>query len=366
MNPGEQPTKPGGSQEPPRPSSPAGTGAGTPEEAAAYLAEIAYLLRHKGDAYRARAFTRVASMLLRDRPDLEALSRTGELERLEGVGAGIARTLAELLASGRSAYLERLREEVAPSLRREEPALQISPLVDMGYRGDLHCHTDWSDGGATVLEMARAAQARGYEYLAITDHSPRITVVNGLGPERLAAQRHLIEQANQELEKLTILQGVEVDINEDGSLDEPDEALAALDLVIASPHVKLRMEAAAMSERMLRAVEHPHVDVLGHPTGRRPGSRQGATYDFEAVFRAAAERGVVLEIDCDPARMDLSPELAALAASLGCRLALDSDAHAPDQFLYVDLGLWIARRAGISTDRLVNWLRLPELREVLG
>jgi histidinol phosphatase-like PHP family hydrolase len=242
--------------------------------------------------------------------------------------------------------------------------LEISPLAEMGYRGDLHCHTDWSDGGATVLEMSRAAQARGYEYLAITDHSPRITVVNGLGPERLAAQRRLIEEANRELDRFTVLQGVEVDINEDGTLDEPDEALAALDIVIASPHVKLRMEPAAMTERMLRAIEHPHVDVIGHPTGRRPGSREGATYDFEKVFRSAAEHGVVLEIDCDPARMDLSPELARLAASLGCKLSLDSDAHAPDQLIYVDLGLWTARRAGISRDRLLNWLQLSDLREV--
>jgi putative hydrolase len=335
----------------------------SPDEAAAYLAEVAYLLRHKGDAYRARAFTRAANVLLRERPDLVALSRAGELEKLEGVGAGIARTLGELIESGHTSYLDRLREEVGNQVVAD-PVMKISPLVEMGYRGDLHSHTDWSDGGASVIEMARAAQARGYRYLAITDHSPRITVVNGLGPERLAAQRRLIDQATQELESLTLLQGVEVDINEDGSLDEPDEALAALDLVIASPHVKLRMEPPAMTERMLRAVENPHVDVIGHPTGRRPGSRPGASYDFEAVFKKAAERGVAVEIDCDPARMDLSPELAQLAASLGCRLCLDSDAHAPDQLLYVDLGLWMARRAGIATEALLNWLELDKLREV--
>lgn len=337
------------------------------EEAAAHLAEIAYLLRHKGDAHRARAFTRVASILIRGRPDLPALRKAGELETLEGVGAGIARTLAELVDTGRSSYLERLRQELdqAPA-PGGVPELAISPLVEMGYRGDLHAHTDWSDGHATVLEMAQAARARGYEYLAITDHSPRIVIVNGLGPERLAAQRRAIEQVNRDLEGITVLQGVEVDINEDGSLDEPDGALAALDLVIASPHVKLRMEPAAMTERMLRAVEHPHVDVIGHPTGRRPGSRAGAEYDFAAVFRAAAARGVVIEIDCDPARMDLSPELAELAASLGCRLSLDSDAHTPGELVYVDLGVWVARRAGIATGRLVNWLSLIELREVFA
>lgn len=336
----------------------------SPDEAAAYLAEIAYLLRHKGDTHRARAFTRVASVMLRDRPDLEALHRAGTLESVEGVGAGIARTLGELIDSGTSSYLDRLREETKQPDLRGEP-FDLSPLVEMGYRGDLHAHSDWSDGGASIMEMAMAAKARGYQYLAITDHSPRITVVNGLGPERLAAQRRMIDAANRELEGITVLQGIEVDILEDGALDLPDDALAALDLVIASPHVKLRMERAAMTERMLRAVRHPHVDVVGHPTGRRPGSRAGAEYDFEAVFREAAAHGVVMEIDCDPARMDLSPELAALAASCGCRLSLDSDAHAPDQLVYVDLGVWMARRAGVATDRLINWLGLPELRELL-
>ncbi len=347
----------------------------SPDEAAAHLAEIAYLLRHKGDGHRARAFTRVAATLLRDRPDLDALQAGGRLETLEGVGAGIARTLAELVETGASTYLERLRAEQAPSTQvprgpgdvaLPSSTLEHSPLVEMGYRGDLHSHTDWSDGGASVVEMALAARARGYEYLAITDHSPRITVVNGLGPERLAAQRRQIDAANREVEGITILQGVEVDILEDGSLDLPDETLAALDVVIASPHMKLRMERTAMTERMLRAVQHPHVDIVGHPTGRRPGSRAGAEYDFEAVFRQAASSGVVLEMDCDPARMDLSPELAALALACGCRLSLDSDAHAPDQFAYVDLGVWMARRAGAGTERIINWLGLEELRQLLA
>jgi len=332
--------------------------------AAAALAEIAYLLRHQGDQHRARAFTRVAGMLARERPDLAGLRASGRLETLEGVGAGIARTLAELVDTGQSSYLERLRTEVGAKAG-PVPVLdeRSSPLVASGYRGDLHCHTDWSDGGATVQAMAEAALARGYDYLAITDHSPRITVTNGLGPERLAAQRRLIDEANAALSGITVLQGCEVDILEDGSLDLPDEALAALDLVIASPHVKLRMEAAQMTERMLRAVEHPEVTILGHPTGRRPGSRPGAEYDFEAVFRTAAARGVVVEIDCDPARMDLSPELATVAAGLGCRFSLDSDAHAPDQFVYTDLGAWSAHRAGIGTDRIVNWLSLEQLRK---
>ncbi len=338
----------------------------SPDEAAAYLAEIAYLLRHKEDYHRARAFTRAAGTLLRDRPDLAELRRRDRLDALEGVGAGIAKTLVEMIDTGRSTYLERLREEFAPDLQEHAPRIETSPRFLRGYRGDLHCHTDWSDGGASVAEMAAAARARGYEYLAITDHSPRITVVNGLGPERLAAQRRQVDEVNARLEGITVLQGVEVDINEDGSLDLPDETLAMLDVVIASPHMKLRMEPERMTERMLRAVSHPHVDIVGHPTGRRPGSRLGAEYDFETVFKEAARRGVVMEIDCDPARMDLSPELARLAAAAGCFLSLDSDAHAPDQLIYVDLGAWTAGKAGIGTDRLVNWLPLAELVKVFS
>jgi putative hydrolase len=334
----------------------------SPEEAATYLAEIAYLLRRQQDTHRARAFNRVATTLLEKRPDLAAMSREGSLGSLEGVGATIARILTELVETKDSSYLRKLRAE-AGEPEVELPAL--SPLVAEGYRGDLHSHTDWSDGGASVLEMAQAARARGYEYLAITDHSPRISVVNGLGPERLAAQRRLINEAQLQMDGLTILQGIEVDILEDGHLDLPDEVLAGLDVVIASPHLKLRMDPAQMTERMLRAVEHPEVDMIGHPTGRRPGSRAGAEYDFERVFKRAAELGVALEIDCDPARLDLSPELARLAADLGCHLGLDSDAHAPDQFVYVDLGLWLARRAGLAADRLLNWLPLGELRSVL-
>jgi len=165
---------------------------------------------------------------------------------------------------------------------------------------------------------------------------------------------------------VTLLQGIEVDILEDGALDLPDAVLEILDIVIASPHVKLRQEPSAMTERMMRAVSHPHVDVIGHPTGRRPGSREGATYDFEAVFKEAAKHGVMLEIDCDPARMDLSPEMARVALGLGCSFALDADAHAPAEFAYVPMGLWMARRAGIPEDRILNFKPVDELTMALG
>jgi putative hydrolase len=334
----------------------------TAEDAAAVLAEIAYRLRHDSEqAFRARAFSRAAATLHQVQPDLPALHSTGSLESIPGIGAGIAKVIAELIETGRSSYLERLRE-AAPAAEQAPPT--VAPVLT-ALRGDLHSHTDWSDGHATVFEMGQAAKARGYAYLAITDHSPRITVVNGLGPERLAAQAVEIRRAMERLDGFSILRGIEVDILEDGSLDLPDEALAELDVVIASPHVKLRMDPAEMTERMLRAVSSPHVDVIGHPTGRRLGSRPGATYDFERVFRAAAEHNTAIEIDTDPARMDVSPELARLAADCGCRLTLDSDAHTPDQLAYVDQGAWMARQAGIGPELLLNCLELPELMKLL-
>jgi putative hydrolase len=212
-----------------------------------------------------------------------------------------------------------------------------------------------------MLEMAEGARALGYRYLGITDHSPRIKVVNGLDAERLVAQSREMAGVQAQVPEVTLLQGIEVDILEDGSLDLPDAVLEILDVVIASPHIKLRQERSAMTERMLRAVSHRHVDVIGHPTGRRPGSREGASYDFEAVFKEAAKHGVALELDCDPARMDLSPEMARLALELGCTFAVDADAHAPAEFAYVAMGLWIARRAGIPEDRILNFRPLDEL-----
>jgi putative hydrolase len=212
-----------------------------------------------------------------------------------------------------------------------------------------------------MLEMARGAEALGYRYLGVTDHSPRIKVVNGLDANRLLAQSKEMAEVQAQVPGVALLQGIEVDILEDGSLDLPDMVLELLDVVIASPHVKLRQEPGAMTERMLRAVSHPHVDVIGHPTGRRPGSREGATYDYELVFQEAARNHVALEIDCDPARMDLSPEMARLALECGCHFALDADAHAPAEFAYVPMGMWMARRAGIPQAKIINFRPLEAL-----
>jgi len=325
--------------------------------AAQVLSEIGYLLRqNEKERFRAKAFSAAAWTLTLERPDLDALQAAGGLTSIEGVGEGIARVLTDLIQTGQSRYLNRLREQM------KQPALDDETDLDLdAYQGDIHSHTKWSDGRATMLEMAQGAAALGYRYLGITDHSPRITVVHGLDAERLVAQSREMAEVQKQVEGVTLLQGIEVDILGDGSLDLPDAVLEILDIVIASPHVKLRQEPAAMTERMMRAVSHPHVDVIGHPTGRRPGSREGATYDFEAVFKEAARNGVVLEIDCDPARMDLSPEMARMARDLGCNFVVDADAHAPAEFAYVPMGFWMARRAGIPRERILNFRPLDEL-----
>ena len=328
--------------------------------AAEALSEIGYLLRQdEKERFRAKAFSAAGWSIALQKPDLEALHKAGRLTSIEGVGEGIARVLAGLIETGESRYLNRLREQMKQPARDDESELDFAD-----YRGDIHSHSRWSDGRATMLEMAEGAQAIGYEYLGITDHSPRITVVHGLDAERLVAQSREMAEVQKAVD-VKLLQGIEVDILEDGSLDLPDAVLEILDIVIASPHVKLRQDPAAMTERMLRAVSHPHVDVIGHPTGRRPGSREGATYDFEAVFKEAARHSVALEIDCDPARMDLSPEMARLAYEYGCTFAIDADAHAPAEFAYVPMGLWMARRAGIPRERILNFRALDELTMAL-
>ena len=329
--------------------------------AAQVLSEIGYLLRQDPEQkFRAQAFSGAAWTIAISWPDLEALYRANALTTIEGVGAGIAKVVAGLIETGQSTYLQRLRTEMDQPTRDDESDLDLSQ-----YQGDVHSHTNWSDGKATMLDMARGAQALGYRYLGVTDHSPRIKVVNGLGAERLLAQSREMAEVQAQMDDLTLLQGIEVDILEDGALDLPDPVLELLDVVIASPHVKLRQEPAAMTERMLRAVSNPHVDVIGHPTGRRPGSREGATYDFEAVFKEAARHKVALEIDCDPARMDLSPEMARLALESGCSFTLDADAHAPAELAYVPMAAWMARRAGIPQDRILNFLDPDELTAAL-
>jgi putative hydrolase len=231
-------------------------------------------------------------------------------------------------------------------------------------RGDLHTHSDWSDGGSPILEMAQAGRDLGHEYQVLTDHSPRLTVANGLTAQRLRDQLDVVAGLREQLAPFRLLTGIEVDILDDGSLDQRADLLGALDVVVASVHSKLRMESPAMTRRMLAAVQNPDVDVLGHCTGRMVTSarlRPPSTFDATAVFRACAELGVAVEINSRPERLDPPRELLRLAVEAGCLFAIDSDAHAPGQLDWQPNGCARALECGVDPDRVVNTWPLADL-----
>ena len=228
-------------------------------------------------------------------------------------------------------------------------------------QGDCHTHSDWSDGGSPVAEMAHTAAALGHRWMVLTDHSPRLTVANGLSPQRLRAQLDVVARLNEELAPFRILTGIECDINLDGSLDQTDELLGRVDLVVASVHSALRMPRAEMTARMLAAVANPHTDVLGHCTGRNvtSGGRGGkvrpeSEFDAEAVFAACAARDVAVEVNCRPERLDPPRRLLRLAVEVGCRFAIDTDAHAPGQLDWQVIGCARAQDCGVDPERVVN------------
>ncbi|MBO0773652.1 MAG: PHP domain-containing protein, partial [Actinobacteria bacterium] len=274
----------------------------------------------------------------------------GTLADLPGIGPATAGVITEAAAGQQPAYLARLLE-AAP---RAEPAGLRAAL-----RGDCHTHSDWSDGGSPPLEMAEAARNLGHEWIALTDHSPRLTVANGLSAERLSAQLDLISRLNERLAPFRILTGIEVDILEDGTLDQREDLLARLDVVVASVHSQLRMPAAEMTGRMLAAVASPRVDVLGHCTGRMLTGRGGrgrpeSAFDPASVFAACRDHGVAVEINCRPERQDPPDGLLRQAAAAGCLFAIDTDAHAPGQLDWLGSGCQRAEQAGITADRVIN------------
>jgi len=280
--------------------------------------------------------------------ELDRRLRAGTLEALPGIGATTAQVIAEAAAGQQPAYLTRLLGEQPPASR--DP-------VRLALRGDCHTHSDWSDGGSPPREMAEAARALGHEWIALTDHSPRLTVANGLSASRLEAQLELVEALNTELAPFRILTGIEVDILEDGSLDQREDLLARLDVVVASVHSQLRMPAGPMTQRMVAAIRNPHTDVLGHCTGRLLGGRgrrPESVFDPAAVFGACREQGVAVEINCRPERMDPPDRLLGLAAAAGCRFAIDTDAHAPGQLDWLSNGTVRAEKFGITPERVIN------------
>ena len=327
------------------------------------LRRIAFLLeRQLADTFKVRAFRNAAATVVATDPDeLRARAEAGTLRELEKIGKATEAVIVEALAGRVPAYLEELERGSGPL---EAGGLALRTRL----RGDLHAHSDWSDGGSPIEEMVMTAMEVGHEYLALTDHSPRLKVANGLSVGRLTRQLEVVDAINAHVgDGFRLLRGIEVDILEDGALDQTPAMLDRLDVVVASVHSKLRMDAGPMTRRMVRAVEDPHTNVLGHCTGRLVrggrGTRPQSEFDAHAVFEACAEHGVAVEVNSRPERQDPPDELVALALEKGCLFSIDSDAHAPGQLDFLDYGATRAVELGIPEERIVTTWPLDRLQE---
>ncbi len=319
------------------------------------LRRIAFLLeRGRAGTFRVKAFRSAADTVLRlDQREVRDRAAAGRLAELPGVGKATEAVIRQAARGEVPEYLAKLEAE------------HTGPLADGGrehraaLKGDLHCHSDWSDGGSPIEEMAATALELGHEYLLLTDHSPRLKVANGLSAQRLSRQLKVVETLNTHLgDQLRLLKGIEVDILEDGTLDQSRAMLGKLDVRVASVHSKLRMEPKAMTRRMVTAVRDPLTNVLGHCTGRlvtgERGTRPQSRFDAAAVFAACAESGTAVEINSRPERSDPPDELMAQAVEAGCLFSVDTDAHAPGQLDFLDYGCERAERVGVPLQRIVN------------
>jgi len=327
-----------------------------------------------------------AAILSLDDPLTELLGSDGALPRIPGIGPASTRVIREILETGASPTVEQAVErserradiERRRQLRRHflsraqvrrvlaDPAID-GPTVEQ-YCGDLQMHSEWSDGSPTVQEIADACVERGYRFAAVTDHSYGLSIAGGMSMAEAEAQRRAIDAVNVRYRgRFRLLQGIEANIDAAGDLDLADDEAAMFDVVLAAPHSRLRKN-EDQTGRMLAALQHPAVRILAHPRGRISGSRAGVIANWDVVFEAAAERGVAIEIDGDPARQDLDHTLARQARAFGCVFAIDSDAHTTAQLSYAETALAHARLAGIPADRIVNcwplervlaWLREP-------
>ncbi|MDX6738743.1 PHP domain-containing protein [Actinocorallia sp. A-T 12471] len=321
------------------------------------LRRIAFLLERAHEpTYRVRAFrTAAATVEGLGQDELDRRIRDGTLAELPGIGKVTAQVVAEAVAGEVPVYLRRLEATEGQPLDEAAEALRKA------LRGDLHTHSDWSDGGSPIREMAETARALGHEYIALTDHSPRLKVARGLSADRLRRQIDVVAELNEELAPFRVLTGIEVDILDDGSLDQEPELLERLDVVVASAHSKLRMDRVDMTRRLVAAVSNPLVDVLGHCTGRivqaggrRGGLRPESEFDPELVFDACAAYGTAVEINSRPERLDPPKRLLRLAVEAGCAFSIDSDAHAPGQLDWLGNGCERAVRCGVAPESVVN------------
>jgi putative hydrolase len=319
----------------------------------AALEEIAFLLeRDRASKFKSKAFRRAADVIgAYSADELAERVRDGRLKRTAGIGDTTYKIIAEAAAGEVPAYLVELRARSGPAVAASVPGLRAQ------LKGDLHSHTEWSDGTTPITTMARAAELVGLEYLVVSDHSPNLTIANGLSVERLRDQLDVLDELNEH-SGIRLLSGIEVDILLDGALDQTPEMLERVDVIVASVHSKLRMDSRDMTERMLRAIRHPQMNVLGHCTGRlvegSRGTRPQSTFDAYAVFAACAEYDVAVEINSRPERQDPPDELIQLALETGCRFSIDSDAHAPGHFSFLDLGAARAEANSVPAERIVT------------
>ena len=327
----------------------------TPEAA---LDRVVHCLdRAHDNGFKAKAFHRARDVVRATDPaELSERAAAGTLTKLEGIGDSTAKVITEALAGGVPSYLAKLEATtqvaITPEGERYREAL----------RGDCHLHSTWSDGGAEIVEMATTARQLGHEYMVLTDHSARLTIAHGLNRERLQRQLDDISELNASFDDgFRILTGMEVDIFEDGGLDLDDDLLERLDVVVASVHSKLRMERHQMTERMVLAVANPHVDILGHCTGRMIGKRPPSTFDADYVFAACKQFGTAVEINCRPERLDPPRELIDVAIGYDCWFSIDTDAHATGQLEWQPFGCDRAAERDVPIEKVINTMSADDL-----
>lgn len=329
------------------------------------LERIAFLLeRAQAPTYRVKAFRTAAAVIgAMDTAEVARRAERGSLEELRGLGPKTAAVVAEALAGRTPSYLQRLEAEAAEAT---EAAQAAGSTMRAALRGECHMHSDWSDGGSPIEVMARTAAELGHEWAALTDHSPRLTVARGLSAERLREQLKVVAEVDRRSgPRFRLLTGIECDILADGSLDQEAGLLDRLDVVVASVHSKLRMEAAEMTRRMVAAVASPLVDVLGHCTGRLLTGRGRPESQFDAamVFAACARFGTAVEINSRPERLDPPRRLIRQALDAGVLFSIDSDAHAPGQLDWQINGCARAEECGVPPERVINTWTADQLLE---